>query len=185
MWPFDAKFNAANDAVTQAEAAQRAAQQRLDQAGLRRRRQARTELATATESVVDAREVLAAARETAREPNSQRAVARDQIEAARGALSNHDRYAKWQYLPENLSAAAAHIDALDTWHDWATGKPVRQDRLVEAVTTLQEVATNRPDDGTRQLAEVVHRWAGQRAVQLHPPSVQQHRSMGTGIEIDL
>ena len=48
--PFDAEFNAASDAVKQAETAQRAAQQRLDQAGLRRRRHARTELATADET---------------------------------------------------------------------------------------------------------------------------------------
>jgi len=39
--PFDAELDAANDAVKQAEAAQRAAQQRLDQSGLRGRRQAR------------------------------------------------------------------------------------------------------------------------------------------------
>jgi len=43
--PFDDDLNAASDAVKQAEAAQRAAQQRLDHSGLRGRRQARSELA--------------------------------------------------------------------------------------------------------------------------------------------
>jgi hypothetical protein len=94
-------------------------------------------------------------------------------------------YAKWQYLPEHLSAAAAHVDALDTWHDWATGKPVTQDRLAEAVTTLHEIAAHHPEDGTRQLADVIQYWAEQRGVRLHPPPIELHRSMGTGIEIGL
>ena len=49
--PFDDELKAASDAVKQAVAAQRAAQQRLDRSGLRHRRQARSELAAANETM--------------------------------------------------------------------------------------------------------------------------------------
>ncbi len=183
--PFDAELDAANDAVKQAEAARRAAQQRLDQSGLRGRRQARTELAAANESVASSGELLAVARKQAREPYAQRNIARTQIEAARDALRSHDMYAKWHFLPEHLSTAEARVDALDTWHDWATGKPVTQESLEEAVTTLHEIAAHEPDNGTRQLANVIHQWAEQHGVELTRPPVQPHRTIETGIEIDL
>ena len=183
--PFDAALDAARDAVKQAEAAQRAAQQRLDQSGLRGRRQARTDLAEANEGVASTGELLAVAREQAREPYAQRNIARTQIETARDALRTHDILAKWQYFPEHLSAAGARVDALDTWHDWADGKPVTQESLVEAVTTLHEIAAHEPDNGTRQLANVIHQWAEQHGVALARPPVQQHRTIETGIEIDL
>jgi hypothetical protein len=183
--PFDAELDEAHDAVKQAEAAQRAAQQRLDQSGLRGRRQARTDLAAANESVASTGELLAVAREQAREPYAQRNFARTPIATARDALRTHDILAKWQYFPEHLAVAEARVDALDTWHDWAAGKPVTQDRLDEAVTTLHEIAVHEPDNGTRQLANVIHQWAEQHGVELTPPPVQQHRTIETGIEIDL
>ena len=181
--PFDAALEASSDAVKQAEAAQQAAQQRLDQSGLLGRRQARTGLAAAIESVASSGELLAVAREQAREPYAQRNIARTQIETARDALRTHDILANWQYFPEHLSVAEARVDALDTWHDWAAGKPVTQDRLEEAVTTLHEVATHEPDNGTRQLANVIHQWAEQHGVELTTPPIDQSRCVE--IEIDL
>ena len=65
------------------------------------------------------------------------------------------------------------------------GKPITQDRLVEAVATLHEIAAHEPDNGTRQLAKVIHEWAEQHDVELTRPPVQQHRTIETGIEIDL
>ncbi len=183
--PFHAELDAAHDAVKQAEAAQRAAQQRLDQSGPRGRRQARSEFAAANESVASTSELLAAAREQAREPYAQRNIARTQIETARDALGTHDILAKWQYFPEHLSAAETRVDALDTWHDWAAGNPVTQEGLVEAVTTLHEIAAHEPDNGTRQLANVIHQWAEQHGVELTRPPVQLHRTIETSIEIDL
>ena len=42
-----------------------------------------------------------------------------------------------------------------------------------------------PDNGTRQLANVIHEWADRRGIQLAPPPVGHYRSERTGIEIDL
>jgi conjugative relaxase-like TrwC/TraI family protein len=183
--PFDAELDVAQDAVKHAEAAQRAAQQRLDRSGLRGRRQARTELVAANETVTSTRERLADARDRAREPYAQRNIARTQIETARDALRNHDILTKWQYPPERLATANAHLDALDTWHDWATGKPVQQQRFVQTATTLHQIAAHDPDSGTRQLADVIHHWAKRNGIDLDitPPRIEQHRSRG--IEIDL
>ena len=100
-------------------------------------------------------------------------------------MRTHDILAKWQYFPEHLAATEASVDALDIWHDWAAGKPVTQDRLVEAVATLHGIAAHEPDNGTRQLANVIHQWAEQHGVELTRPVVQQHGTIETGIEIDL
>ena len=183
--PFDGELKTASEAVKRAEAAQRAAQQRLDQSGLRHRRQARSELAAANETVTETRELLADARGQAREPHARRNVARQQIETARNMLRNHDILTNWNYLPEHLSAAEAHVDALVTWHDWATGKPVTQDRLFDTVTALHDIAAHEPDNGTRQLADVIHEWAEQHGVELTAPPLQQQTAARTGIEIDL
>ena len=183
--PFDADLNAGSDAVKQAEVAQHAAQQRLDQSGLRHRRQARSELDVANETVTETRELLAVKREQARAPHARRNIARQQIETVRNMLRNHDILTNWNYLPEHLSAAEAHVDALVTWHDWATGKPVTPGRLVDTITTLHDIAAHEPDSGARQLANVVHEWAQQHGVELTPPRVEQHRSIETGLEIDL
>jgi len=129
--------------------------------------------------------MLAVVREQAREPYAQRNIARTQIETARDALRTHDILANWQYFPEHLAATEACVDALDTWHDWAAGKPVTHESLVEAVTTLHEIAVHEPDNGTRQLADVIHQWAEQHGVELARPPVQQHTTIETGIEIDL
>ena len=99
-------------------------------------------------------------------------------------LRNHI-LTKWNYLPEHLSAAETHVDALVTWHDWATGKPVTPDCLFDTVTTLHEIAAHEPDNGTRQLANALHLWAQKHSVELTPPPVQQQRATRTGIEIDL
>ncbi len=178
--PFDTELDAAHDAVKQAEAAQRAARQRLDQSGLRGRHQPRIELAAANETVVSTRELLAVAREQASEPYVQRKIAQTQVETARDALRTHDILAKWQYFAEHVAAAEARVDALDIWRDWAAGRSVDHDRLEEAVATLHEIAAHEPDNGTRRLATDIHEWAEQHGI-----VVQQHRSTETGIEIDL
>ena len=176
--------DAAHGAAKQAEAAQRAAQRRLDQSGLRGRRQARTELAAANETVTGTREMLAVARQQASEPYVQRSIARTQLETARDALTTHEILAKRQHRPEHLATAGATVYALETWRDWAVGGSLDQNRLEEAVTTLHEFAVHAPDNGTRQLADVIHEWAEQHGVELTRPVVQQHRSVGVEIEID-
>ena len=179
--PFDAALDAAHDAVKRAEAAKRAAQQRLDNSGVRGRRQARTELAAADERVASSAESLASARAQARDPFAQRNIARAQTEAARDTLRTHDLLAKWRYLPEHLAAAAACVNALDGWHDWAAGKPVNRERLVEAVVTLREPGVHEGDNRARQLAKVIVEWADDFTFL----PVQQHRERDTGIEIEL
>ena len=181
--PFDDECDAARDAVKQAEAAQRAAQQQLDQSGLRGRRHARTELADTNETVAGARQLLATAQDKARGPHSLRAVARDQIENARTELRTHDMYDKWRYLPEHHQAGREHLDALDTWRDWANGKPIDNDRLVAAVESLHEHAAHQPDDGTQLLADATHRWAAKRGIELR--AAPQPAIKPIGIELDL
>lgn len=183
--PFDAALHAASAAASEALAAQRLAQQRLQQSGLRGRRQARSELADATSAVARAQEVLAITRDRAHEPFTKRAAAHAQLEADRSALRTHDMLARWQRLPEHLSAAEARIVALETWCDWATGKPIDQQRLTQTVVTLHDIGGQHADDGGQHLADVILEWSEHRGINLNRPTIEPRRSTSTCVDIDL
>lgn len=91
-------------------------------------------------------------------------------------------FQRWQYLPEHLRAVEERIDALDTWRDWANGKPIDREHLTAALTTLREHA---PDgaEGTQLLVGATHRWAVEQGIDLHPP--QQPAIEPIGITLDL
>ena len=167
--PFDERFEAAGVELKRAEETRRCAQRELDESGLRGRRQARTELATANETVAAAQQQLAQAQRHSSAPDQRRAVARHDLQAARRDLSNHDLFQRWQYLPEHLDAIEEHIDALDTWRDWANGKPTDSERLIAAVTSLHHHASHEPADGTQLLVDATLRWAAKQGVELQPP----------------
>ncbi len=136
--PFDDQFETAGDTLKRAEESQRIAERSFDESGLRGRRQARTELASANENVAVAQEQLVQAKEHSRGPDNVRAAARHDLQAARHELSSHDMFERWHFLPEHLEAIEERIDALDTWRDWANGKPTDRERLVAALTSLRE-----------------------------------------------
>jgi hypothetical protein len=181
--PFDDRLETAGDAVKRAEESRQLAERKLDQSGLRGRRQARTELASANERAAEAQMRLARAKENSRCTNTVRASARRDLEAARNQLWNHKLFEQWHFLPEHLEAIEQRIDALDVWHDWANGKPIDSERLSVAVTTLHEHVSREPADGTQQLADATHRWAAKQGIDLQParlPTVEPK-----GIELDL
>ena len=181
--PFDERFEAAGTELKRAEETRRLAQRKLDESGLRGRRQARTELATANETVAEAQQQLAQAKQHSSAPDERRAVARHDLQTARRDLSNHDMFQRWQYLPEHLQAAEQHIVALDTWRDWANGKPIDREHLVSALTSLREHASPERADGTQLLADATHRWAAKQGIELHP--TRQPTIEPIGIELEL
>ena len=181
--PFDAEFQTAQDAVKRAEADRRVAERKLAESGIRGRRQLRAEHAGAGEGVTVAERRLARVKERAHGPNSIRTEARQDLEAARRDLRSNDQIERWSYLPERLQAIEDRIDALDTWREWAVGKPIDTERLIAAVTSLQERASHERADGTQLLVDATDRWAAKHRVELQParqPPVER-----TGIELDL
>jgi hypothetical protein len=126
---------------------------------------------------------MATAKENSNGPDNVRAAALDDLQTARHQLSNHDMFERWQYLPEHLEAVEQRLDALDLWRDWANGKPINNERLASAVTSLQEHASHEPADGTQLLIDATLRWAVKHRIELQPPP--QPTIERTGIELDL
>ena len=181
--PFDDRLETAGDAVKGAEASRRIAERNLDQSGLRGRRQARTELASADEDLAEKAEQLARAKENSRDLDNVRGAALHDLQTARHQLSNHHMFERWQYLPEHLETAEQRISALETWFEWANGKPINNERLAAAVVSLQEHASHEPADGTQLLVDTILRWAVKHRIELQPapqPTIER-----TGIELDL
>ncbi len=181
--PFDDQVETAGDTVKRAEESQRRAERKLDESGLRGRRQARTELASANENLAVTQEQLAQAKEHSRGPDNVRAAARHDLQAARQELSNHDMFERWHFLPEHLEAIEQRIDALDAWRDWANGKPIDREPLVAALKSLREHASHEPADGTQLLVDATHRWAAKQGIELQP--ARQPAIEPIGIELDL
>ncbi len=85
-------------------------------------------------------------------------------------------FERWHYLPEHLQAAEEHIHALDTWRDWANGRPIDSEGLVTALTLLHEHASHQPADGTQLLVDAIHRWAAKQGIELQPSTHNQPSS---------
>ena len=92
-------------------------------------------------------------------------------------------FARWHYLPEHCEAIEERIGALDVWRDWADGKPFDRERLVVALTSLREHASQEPADGTQLLVNAAHRWAAKQGIQLQ--RARQPAIEPIGIELDL
>ena len=181
--PYDARITVARRACAHARAQRGAATTAFDASGLRGRRRARGALDDANQRVDEADDRLAREERNAAAPNRAREDARQSYQTARDELRTHDRIAHWNHLPERLAAAEHRIDALDTWHRWATGGTARQADLVATVDLLST-----SDDGAdNSLAELAHRWARSQGIGLDPPhpSVALTRVEPSGMEIDL
>lgn len=181
--PFDADFQKAQRAVKQAETERRVAERKLDESSIRGRRRLRAEHAVAVENLMVAEGQLTRVKETTTGPNSARADARQSLEAARRDLRSHDQIERWNYLPERLQATEDRIDALDTWRDWAVGKPIVEGTLANAVAVMSELRAHRPDDASRQLADELQQWAARQGIRTSLQRPQQQRS--AGIEMGL
>jgi hypothetical protein len=156
-------------AETQADRVRRervAAEWRLDQSGLRRRRQARRLLAAADNRAVWANHQLDQARAEAG-PHVERyeralAIAND----ARTALHHHLVDARRDRQTRNLMPdLEKRCDVLDTWSRWAAGAVTDANRLGAAVDTLLTV-TGPHASQCRALGRVVRRWATTNDIEL-------------------
>jgi hypothetical protein len=75
-------------------------------------------------------------------------------------------------------------DALNAWHDWATGRPTTNNTVVSMVRDLEVQATS-PDDPIAQLAAAVRASAPQHRITIEPPMhhpTPAARSHGIGLE---
>jgi AAA domain-containing protein len=180
--PFDAVVDAADKLAKQAQDSQRAARRDLDDAGRFGRRQARTQLAEADAGFAQASRNFEAAEDHARPTRETRAAARTNLASARRDYDSHNQIERWSYLPERLEAIEQRIDALDGWRDWADGKSIADGEVIDVVHGLN--VERRADDrgAYTALANVIHRWAQARGLDLSRPTPIIELA---GIEIDL
>ena len=96
-----------------------------------------------------------------------------------------------QHAPDP-AAIERKLEALGTWHDWATGQPVTQPDLVVSVTVLRDTAVDRGQfweirEQYGELAETLTDWAREPAHRVRlpePPRIQIERpGMDLGLDI--
>ena len=101
--------------------------------------------------------------------------------AARRDYDSHNQIERWSYLPERLEAAEQRIDALDGWRDWADGKLVTDDKVIDVVHSLSAETRNNDSPAHAALTNVIHRWAQAKGLDLSRPTPIIERG---GIEIE-
>jgi chromosome segregation ATPase len=180
--PFDTIVDTASELVKQAQDSRRNAQRDLDDAGRFGRRQARTQLADTEARLAEAGRNLEAAEDHARPTRETRAAARANLAAARRDYDSHNQIARWSYLPERLEAAEQQIDALDGWRDWAQGKNVTDGKVIDVVHSLSAEARTNDSPAHATLANVIHRWAQTKGLDLSRPAPAIER---VSIEVEL
>jgi len=179
--PFDAKLSVTNNALARAESAERSAKERLADAGWLGRKQARVDLATATETVNEVRANLAQIA-AEREPFQQTASA-----AYKELRRLQDNVAErvidgWTAIPERFANARQRIEALDAWKDWAAGKPVTAEQTLDLMDALQPARKDVNGEFHQSLANVVETWADARGIHRQQPFVEIE-SHSFGIEL--
>ena len=180
--PYDAIVDSATERLKQARDSQRAAQRDLDDAGRLGRRQARVQVADANARLAEANQTLEAAQDRATPTRETRAAARTNLASARRDHDSHNLIERWSYHPERLEAVEQRIDALDGWRDWAEGKAITDAKVIDVVHNLGNEARTNDSAAHVALADVIHRWAQAKALDLSRPTPTIER---TGIEIEL
>ncbi len=179
--PYNKELSVAKNAVAAADAAERSAKQHLADAGWRTRKQARADLAAATEATIQAKTHLADVR-AEREPFQQTSSAAYQ-ELRRLKDDVAERILDgWTAIPERFANAQHRIEALDAWKDWAAGKPITVEQTLNLIDALQPAAKDVNRDFHQSLANVVESWANARGIHREQPAVEIE-SHSFGIEL--
>ena len=100
---------------------------------------------------------------------------------ARRNYDCHNQIERWSYLPKRLEAVEQRIDALDGWRDWAEGKVITDGNVIDIVHSLGAAARTDDRGAVVALADVMHRWAQTKGLDLSRPTPTIERA---GIEID-
>ncbi|MCB0966641.1 MAG: relaxase domain-containing protein [Ilumatobacter sp.] len=183
--PHDQAIAQATTELHRAEQRRRDAERELASAGRLHRRSARHTLAEATDDVALVRTALDELTRRAQPLLDQR----DQLRQEQQRLQQHrkidqqltrslDRYAN------RLAAAQQRLDALDTWHAWATGHTPPPASLINAAQHLQHTGGH-----DRALAEPLATWIHQHdlaprpAPAVQPAMRQQPRPEPPGLDI--
>ena len=179
--PYDAKLSAATNEGTRTGAVEWAAKQHLDSAGWRARKQARADLAAATEAAVEARKNLAEVT-AEREPFQEaRSAAYDELRRLKDSCGLRI-IDSWTAIPERFANAQHRIEALDAWKDWATGKPITAEQTIDLIDALQPAANDPNRKFHQSLVNVVETWADARGIHRQQPAIEIE-SHSFGIEL--
>ncbi len=179
--PYNKELSVAKNAVASADAAERSAKQHLADAGWRTRKQARADLAAATETTVEARAHLAEV--TAEREPFQQATSAAYKELRRFKDSCGLRIIdSWTAIPERFANAQQRIEALDAWKDWATGKPITSEQTLDLIDALQPASKDVNREFHQSLANAVESWAETRGIHRQQPTIEIE-SHSFGIEL--
>ena len=144
--PWDRHLADARNVLAERTTSRDDAQPRLDNGGLRHRRRNRGDLASAVDAQHDARTVVERLQRDAQPVVDARTRARTELERLRTDRMHDKIVDRWTYRPERLHQSRELLDALDTWHRWASGHPIVNEQLARAVNTLVEQSSEHPGE---------------------------------------
>jgi hypothetical protein len=175
--PFAALMSDANDKLKDARESMYAASAELRTANALARRGARRRSDLAHTAVDNATEDLNVVRKTARPTSTTLYTAEEATSRARGALQAldvADRYTN----PERLETAERRVDALEIWRQWASGRNIPAERVLEIANDLS--ASSRRE--VAALIRPLETWLTDQGIEPLSRNHRAERSMDFGIE---
>ena len=167
--PHDDKIAGAGHDVGVALQRHRHAERVLSDSGLLGRRAARHDFANATEELTAAETALAETIGRAQPLLDQR----NELREEHSRLRNHaTRYRPLIHAldmyDDRFETAERTVEVLDTWQNWAVGRDIPTEQLVDAVTALND--SGHP--GEVALGEPLLDWMTQRGITIEPRTAQ-------------
>lgn len=185
--PHDHAITTATSDLHDAEQRHRRAEHELANSGLLHRRTARHALAETGDQVATARTALDELTQRAQPLLDQRNQARDEHDRLRREQRRDQHFGRsLDRYHDRLGTARHQLDALDTWHQWATGKNPSPEALVGAAHQLERTGGDHAS-----LAPPLTAWIDQHDLAPHRPATPpkhiepQLRPQPPGLDIGL
>lgn len=174
--PFNEKVAAAKHVVSESQSAQWKAEFELRKSGRVHRRSARRGVEAATDVLATANERLARAEKLAAPTRAPLDDLRKIIEDHRQFDSTRRTLDEWEDLDGTADRANEFCEALDTFSEWAAGREVETEELVDVAVVLLGQAS--AEQLGQALADRLH------AIGVEVPSIDvRDASIGLGIEL--
>jgi conjugative relaxase-like TrwC/TraI family protein len=183
--PHNLACRQANSDLAAAQTAVTIAKANVGEHRLLGRRPARQQL-TAAETALAAAQQRVEDANTARYPYLQTfGQAEQRRDAIMESARTRDVLDRYEYLPQQHTKTVDLLNALDTWRDWAAGRPVRPDRITSAVETLESPGQHPDRQSFKALAEAIRTRTPELVITRTAPAVELARQPEFDLGIDL
>jgi hypothetical protein len=169
--PFDARVTAAHQMLDAAVRERDTTADRAERARFLARRDAKTQLDVAERAVASARTSLAEAEHAAEPARAERRLAAAELDRLQRDHRDHGIIDSYNYDSRRAVDLERKLAAVDRWHEWANGAPMRPSEIARLYQELERGMQHDwlREDPAARLADTLKQWATDHDLVLPSP----------------